>query len=96
MAAGDLRGGVDAARIGDTLATLAATYARVVINAGVLNGAANALVAPAIRMADHALLVVPGATMTADEREAFEALSSGALPVSVLSLENDRAYAHAA
>ena len=72
------------------------TYERVVVNAGLLHGPAGALAGPAIGLADHALLVVPGAQMTAEEGRAYEELANAGIAVSVLSLADDAPLAAAA
>jgi hypothetical protein len=76
--------------LASTLSLLAETYDRVVVNAGGLNGGGGALATAAIGVCEHALLVVPGATMTRAEHEAYEALAAtDGLAVSVLSLADE-------
>ncbi len=88
--AGDTRQGIDATRLRETFALLAATYDRVVVNGGLLHGAAGETAACAVSLADHALLVVPGHEMSAAENDAYAALaSSGGIAVSVLSLADE-------
>lgn len=80
----------------DTFAIFLDTYERVVVNAGLLSQAAGAMAAEAVARADHAVLVVPGETLSAEEAVAYEELAaSGGMAVSVLSLadETDRAAA---
>lgn len=93
--AGNAMAGFDPARLGEALALLADTYERVVVNGGLLHGPAGALAAPAIALADHALLTVPGAQMTEAESRAYHELAGAGVAVSVLSLA-DEALAAAA
>jgi succinoglycan biosynthesis transport protein ExoP len=80
----------DQTALASTLALLAETYDRVVINAGRLHGTGGGLAAAAIGICEHALLVVPGAAMTRAEHEAYEALAATeGLAVSVLSLAEE-------
>lgn len=66
------------------------TYERVVVNAGLLSQAAGAMAAEAVAKADHAVLVVPGDTLSAEEAAAYEELAaSGGMAVSVLSLADE-------
>jgi uncharacterized protein involved in exopolysaccharide biosynthesis len=66
------------------------TYDRVVVNAGLLSQAAGAMAAEAVARADHAVLVVPGETLSAEEAAAYEELAaSGGMAVSVLSLADE-------
>jgi uncharacterized protein involved in exopolysaccharide biosynthesis len=94
--AGNGAPGVYGARLGETFALLAGTYERLVVNAGLLHGPAGALAVPAVGLADHALLVVPGAQMTAEERRAYDELANAGIAVSVLSLAEDTPLAAAA
>ncbi|MBX3531516.1 MAG: hypothetical protein KF849_12975 [Rhizobiaceae bacterium] len=95
-AAGDGARGLDGTRLTDTFALLVRTYERVVVNGGLLHGPAGTLAAPAIGLADHALLVVPGAQMTDEEGRAYDELANAGIAVSVLSLAEDAPLAAAA
>jgi succinoglycan biosynthesis transport protein ExoP len=94
--AGNAGRGIDASRLSETLGLLAQTYERLVVNAGLLNGAAGALSAQAIGLADHALLVIEGAAMTGEEAAAFDELAAAGVPVSVLSVAGEDRLAAAA
>lgn len=95
--AGDTMRGIAAPRLREALATLSETYERMVVNAGLLHGAADALAAQAVALANHALLVVPGPGMTAYERQAYDELAAASgVPVSVLSLADEPGIAEAA
>lgn len=85
--AGNVGDGLSEAEFRDAFSVFLDTYERVVVNAGVLSDAASPMAAEAVAKADHAVLVVPGETMSADEEAAYKELSgSGGMAVSVLSL----------
>jgi len=72
------------------------TYERVVVNAGLLSRTAGAMAAEAVARADHAVLVVPGETLSTEEAAAYEELAaSGGMTVSVLSLADEPQHAAA-
>lgn len=72
------------------------TYERVVVNAGLLSRAAGAMAAEAVARADHAVLVVPGETLSTEEAAAYDELAaSGGMTVSVLSLADEPQHAAA-
>jgi len=63
------------------------TYEKVVVNAGLLAQEAGPMTAEAVARADHAVLVVPNDTLSAQEAAAYQELAgSGGMAVSVLSL----------
>lgn len=94
--AGDAAGGIEPGWLAETLAMFASTYDRMIVNAGALHGPAGEMTAAAIGLAEHALLVVPGATMSAREQQAYASLAASGVAVSVLSTAGDNSFANAA
>lgn len=86
--AGDRRRGFSLRGFREALAVFIETYERVVVNAGLLYGEANAMAAEIVDVADHAVLVVEQDEMSPEEAAAYDDLATaGGMTVTVLSVD---------